>query len=162
MKRYFEIKEYTNGDKTRIYTVHEKGESMSETDKFLYRFKDNPKFKKDIEIIVKWVRKIGSEGALERFFRPESNGEAIPVVASDLRLYCYRINNNILVLGNGGIKTSQKVQDSPDAYPHFQIINDLAFAVNLKISQGKVIISENKLSGNLTFFTNYRKNERDI
>jgi hypothetical protein len=67
-----------------------------------------------------------------------------------------------LVLGNGGVKSSQKVQDSPDAYPHFQIINDLAFAMKLKISQGKVKISENKLSGDLTFFTNYRKNEQGI
>jgi len=67
VKRYFEIKEYINGEKTTVYTIHENGEDLSETDKFFYRFKDSSKFKVDIDIIVKWIRKIGSEGALTDF-----------------------------------------------------------------------------------------------
>jgi len=145
-----------------IYTIIEDGESLSETDKFFVRFKDDLKAKKDVEIIAKWIRKIGSEGALERFFRPESNGKAIPVEASSLRLYCYRVNDEILILGNGGQKTSQKVKDSPDAFPHFQIINGLAFVLKLKTTQGTITVSKNQLSGELTFFLETNQNERDI
>ncbi len=162
MKRYFEIKEFKNFTKTRIYTIHEKDEPLSETDKFLSQYRDNADFKEDFEIIVKWIKKIGSEGALERFFRPEDNGGAIPIKSSKLRLYCYRVNDSILILGNGGRKTSQTVKDSPEVYPHFRIINYVAFIVKLKTSQGKISISENHLKGDLTFYTNPKQNERDI
>ena len=154
MKRYFKITEYIDGDQTRIYTIKENGESFSETDKFFSRFKDDRKFGNDIEIIAKWIRKIASEGALERFFRQENYGEAIPIETSKLRLYCYRVNDDILILGNGGRKTSQAVQFSPDAFPHFQLINVLGFVLKLNVSRGKVVVSGNQLKGDLTFFTN--------
>lgn len=162
MKRYFEIKDFFSGKKTRIYTIIEMGESLSETEKFFVRFKDDLKFKKDVEIIAAWIRKIGSEGALERFFRPEKKGEAIPIVTSGLRLYCCRVSDEILILGNGGRKTSQKVKNSPDAFPHFQIINGLAFVLKLREANGTITISNNQLSGELKFFLETDKNERDI
>jgi hypothetical protein len=162
VKRYFEIKEYASGDNTRVYTIHETGASLSETDQFFSQFKDDPKFKKDIEIIVKWIKKISSEGALERFFRPENKGEAIPIESSKLRLYCYRVNDNILILGNGGQKTSRSVQNSPEAFPHFQTINEVALIVKWKESQGKLSIEGNHLKGELRFFINPKRNERDI
>jgi len=152
VKRYFEIKNYIQGKKAKIYTIYENGESLSETDKFFMRFKDVPKFKKDIEIIVKWIRKISNEGVLERHFRPEDEGVAIPIETSKLRLYGYRINDQILVLGNGGEKSSNLVKDSPDAFPHFQLINSLAFIVDLNKSKKKLIVSQDQLIGDLTFF----------
>lgn len=89
---------------------------------------------------------------MERFFRPENKGEAIPIVTSSLRLYCYRVSDEILILGNGGRKTSQQVKDSPDAFPHFQIINALAFVLKSREANGTITISKNQLSGELKFF----------
>jgi len=56
----------------------------------------------------------------------------------------------------------QKVKNSPDAFPHFQIINGLAFVLKLREANGTITISKNQLSGELKFFLETDKNERDI
>ncbi|MGB3183797.1 MAG: hypothetical protein WBB45_20560 [Cyclobacteriaceae bacterium] len=127
------------------------GEEHNETDKFLSRNISVPKLKKHVEEIVSWLRKIGENGALERYFRNEKAGKAIPITKSGLRLYCHRVNDNILILGNGGKKTSQKAQDSPDAYPHFSFINSFIKEFNRKLRNGDISVSGQGLDGDLYF-----------
>ena len=153
MKRYFEIKSYVSFEKTQFYTIEEVRKGISETDEFFIRFKDNPDYQKDIETISYWIQKIGKEsGALERHFRPESRAKAIPIIKSKLRLYCYRISDELVILGNGGIKSSQKVQHSPDAIPHFEVMNTLAFVIQMKLENDQIEIAGKNISGDLTFF----------
>lgn len=153
MKRYFEIKPYVNFEKTQFYTIEEVGKGINEADDFFIRFKDDPNYQKDIETISYWIQKIGKEsGALERHFRPESKAKAIPIIKSKLRLYCYRISDELVILGNGGIKSSQKVQDSPDAFPHFEVMNTLAFVIQMKLEHDQIEINGKDISGDLTFF----------
>ncbi|UII19273.1 hypothetical protein [Fulvivirga ligni] len=152
MKRY-NIELYKSFDKTTFYTIHEESKKVSETDDFFLRFKDEKKFQRDVNLIRYWLGKIGNEyGAQERRFRPEGKGSAIPIESSKLRLYCYRINERIIILGNGGEKTSQKVQDSPDAFPHFETINHLAYIINLKKQKGEISFAENQIQGDLSFY----------
>lgn len=153
MKRYFEIKPYVSFDKTYFYTIEEVGKGINETDEFFIRFKDDPDYQKDIETIKYWIQKIGKEsGALERHFRPESKAKAIPIIKSKLRLYCFRISDELVILGNGGIKSSQKVQDSPDAFPHFEVMNTVAFVIQMKLENNQIDITGKDISGDLTFF----------
>jgi len=106
VKHYFEIKPYISFEKTQFYPIEELGKGVNETDEFFIRFKDDPDYQKDIEIISYSIQKIGKEtGALERHFRPESKAKAIPIIKSKLRLYCYRISDELVILGNGGIKS---------------------------------------------------------
>lgn len=37
----------------------------------------------------------------------------------DLRLYCHWVNNRIMILYNGGIKTTHRAQDCPNVSRHF-------------------------------------------
>lgn len=67
-----------------------------------------------------------------------------------------------MILGNGGLKTSQLVKNSSDAYPHFQLINDVAFVIKLKESKGHLTILGNQLHRDLKFYLNTKENERDI
>ena len=152
MKRYFEIKPYVSFEKTQFYTIEEVGKGINETDEFFIRFRDNPVYKKDIVIINYWIQKIGNTGALLRHFRPEKKGEAIPIDVSKLRLYCYRISDELVILGNGGIKSSKKVQHSPDAFPHFETMNTLAFVIQMKLENDQIEITGKNISGDLTFF----------
>ena len=70
---------------------------------------------RDLLRIVQLLYKIAEEGALERFFRPEGKMRdsvvALPVLRSKLRLYCLRLSDRILVLGNGGVKNSRTYQE---------------------------------------------------
>lgn len=70
---------------------------------------------RDLLRIVQLLDKIAEEGALERFFRPEGKMRdsvvALPVLRSKLRLYCLRLSDRILVLGNGGVKNSRTYQE---------------------------------------------------
>lgn len=54
-------------------------------------------------------------GALERYFRPEGsindNLCAIPIESGNIRLFCLRISNQILILGNGDKKTTRTYQE---------------------------------------------------
>ncbi|QSE99201.1 hypothetical protein [Fulvivirga lutea] len=151
MKRY-KIEIFKSFEKATIYTIHEQNAEYSETDDFLIRFKDNPDHNEDIQTIKYWITKIGSTGVLERHFRPENDAVAIPLGRSGLRLYGFRITNEILILGNGGKKTSQLVKDSPDAYPHFQLMNSVAYIINLKIQKEEITMNGSDLNGDLTFF----------
>jgi hypothetical protein len=153
VKRYFEIVSYLDFDKTHFYTIYEGGKGHNETDAFFLRFKDDPAYQKDIETIKYWIQKIGKEsGALERHFRPESAASAIPIAVSKLRLYCYRIDDQIVILGNGGIKSSQSAQNSPDAFPYFEDMNTVAFVTQMKLQKQEWSISGKQISGNLKFF----------
>lgn len=65
----------------------------------------------DLMRIVAFINKIAQNGAFERFFRPEGriadHVVALPVLTSKLRLYCLRLSDKILILGNGGVKNSR-------------------------------------------------------
>ena len=72
--------------------------------------------------IAKFVESIADLGALERFFRPEGKMNdrvcALPVIRSKLRLYCLRLSDSILILGNGGVKKT-RTYDEDDELPLF-------------------------------------------
>jgi len=143
--------EYKLFDKVRIYSVLFDDKDQNETDAFISRFDSDKTYKEDFDTIIYWISRIGEYGALERYFRNEWKAKAIPITSSKLRLYCVRLSNNILILRNGGVKTSKKVQDSPDCYPHFEAMN--AFKKNLdnRVKNSKVFINDNKLEGQLDF-----------
>jgi hypothetical protein len=151
VKRY-RIEKYKSLEEVTLYTIREEGKTNNETDDFILRFKDDPKFKQDVETITYYIQKIGERGALERNFRPEKRAVAIPISSSKLRLYGYRVNNSILILGNGGEKTSKKVQDSPDAFPHFELMNFVAYVFNLKLEKQEITIEKRDLKGDFSFF----------
>lgn len=99
------------GEKSTIYTLRFLSEEDSEFERFYIKLKDELEYSQDLMHIVGFIDKIAQHGALERYFRPEgkySDGVcALPVVKSKVRLYCLRISDKILILGNGGIKSSR-------------------------------------------------------
>lgn len=56
------------------------------------------------------------KGALGRFFRPEGkmsdDVQALPVDKCKLRSYCLRLSDEVIILGNGGIKDVQTYEQS--------------------------------------------------
>ncbi len=102
-------------DKCTIYTIQFASESETEYERFYSKFIADAKLNQDLLRIVQLVDKIADEGALERFFRPEGKMRdsvvALPLLRSKLRLYCLRLSDQILILGNGGIKNSRTYEE---------------------------------------------------
>ena len=69
------------------------------------------------------------------------------------------MNEQIVILGNGGLKTSQTAQDSPDLIDHFNEIQKVAFVIKSKISNGQIQVVKKQLIGELSFFTKPHKHE---
>ncbi len=98
-----------------MFSVCFDGSEESEFEKFLSEFKDNATYNKDFNVILLALSKIIDKGALERFFRNEGrmrdNVKALAIDSRKLRLYCLRISDQVLILGNGGVKTTRTYQE---------------------------------------------------
>ena len=76
---------------------------------------------------------------------------ALPVLSSKLRLYCLRLSNGILVLGNGGVKNSRTYEEDDSLRGY--VLNLQKFEELLKEGQknGYVIITERIIETDNTF-----------
>jgi hypothetical protein len=119
--------------KVAFYSFLIKGsdDPQLEIEKFYARFVEEP-YAAAAEDIKGLIQGMAQEyGANERFFRKEGDSHAMPSHVYNrplLRLYCLRCCDKVVILGNGGIKTSGKTQGSPDCYPHFLVMNAIAVA----------------------------------
>lgn len=137
MKIQVEVVWFAEGPKARLYSVRLAGHADSETARFFNRMMVDSRYQSDarfgsaLRTLLDWLNRIARlEGALLRFFRPgEGQGQALPVDKGPLRLYCYRFDDRTLLLCGGGIKSSQKVQQSPDCLPHFHLMNAVVQAL---------------------------------
>ena len=60
-------------------------------------------------------------------------------VPNNLRLYCVCVSEQIVILANGGIKTSQKVQDSSEVLQHFRFANAMSKQISELIKDGDFV-----------------------
>lgn len=110
------LKTIEQNDNVGMFSICFDGNEESEFEKFLNEFKDNATYNKDFNVILLALSKIIDKGALERFFRNEGKmNDSVKALAIDsrkLRLYCLRISDQILILGNGGVKTTRTYQEN--------------------------------------------------
>lgn len=110
------LKTIEQNDNVGMFSICFDGSAESEFEKFLLEFKDNATYNKDFNTILLALAKIIDKGALERFFRIEGkmndNVKALAIDSRKLRLYCLRISDQILILGNGGVKTTRTYQEN--------------------------------------------------
>ena len=109
------LKTIEQNDNVSLFSICFEENSQTEFEKFMSEFKDNATYNKDFNIILLALSKIIDKGALERFFRIEvsmnDNVAALAIDSRKLRLYCLRISDQILILGNGGVKTTRTYQE---------------------------------------------------
>ncbi|MDE6371548.1 MAG: hypothetical protein K2K92_08685 [Duncaniella sp.] len=143
------------GSRCTLYTIQFRSENDSEYERFYAKFIEDAKLNRDLLRIVQIVDKIAEEGALERLFRPEGKMKdsvvALPVVSSKLRLYCLRLSNGILILGNGGVKNSRTYNEDDSLRGY--VLDLQKFEELLKEGQrnGTVTILERTIETDSTF-----------
>ena len=120
MEKKASIQTIAQSDKVGLYSILFEGKDETEFRTFMKRFKDNASLNKDYQAIVRALDRIIANGAVERYFRPEGKMTdrvaALAIDSHKLRLYCLRISDQILILGNGGIKETKTYQESKELW----------------------------------------------
>ena len=144
------LKTIEQNDNVGMFSICFDGSEESEFEKFLIEFKDNATYNKDFNVILMALSKIIDKGALERFFRNEGrmndNVKAVAIDSRRLRLYCLRISDQILILGNGGIKNTRTYQEDEKLSGY--VMDSQTFDRVLVKAQksGKVTIEKNMIT----------------
>ncbi len=142
------------GLKCSLYTVRWEDEEVSETDKFFEKYASD--YEKEVDLLIHVLTYDIAEknGAKEFFFnRNEDLAQALPPKMPNyefarirrlpkkfpLRLYCLKLSDNFVVLFNGGIKTSQTVDESPDLIPHFKAAQYFSKALYKEYRNGTIL-----------------------
>lgn len=114
--------------------------------------------KEKLNHILAWLQEIGDKyGASVQYFRNEQNqGEAMglppnqvakePVYTEDgeitpnnLRLYCHRLNDSVVILLSGALKTANTPQECPNVKPHFELANKLTVSIDNAFKEKEII-----------------------
>jgi hypothetical protein len=146
MKQYVTLEVFRTFRKVRYYTFQIEGHEQNETNKFFSKLEYVEAIADDLYRLNRLIITIGERtGAIIDLFRPEDEAVALPpkphfrvrqilqireIEHNTLRLYCIWISEEIVILANGGIKTSQKTEDSPDLMPHFRFIKSMGKQIN--------------------------------
>ena len=145
------VKNIENEGVVTMYTIQFTCEELSEYEKFVQRFKDSAELKRDYQIIIYALSKIAYNGALERYFRPEGkindNVCALPVDSGKLRLYCLRITDKILIIGNGGLKTTKTYEESEELLGYVIDLQKFDSLIKSEVANGSLTISETDIEG---------------
>lgn len=138
-----------------LYTIQFLTEDKSEYIRFYSRFIDDAIYNEDLARIAKFVESIADLGALERFFRPEGKMSdrvcALPVVKSKLRLYCLRLSNSILILGNGGVKKTRTYDEDDELRGFVVNLQNFDKLIRQGVKDGTITITENEIDTSKTF-----------
>ncbi len=149
MNNFATIKHISSYKKVEYYSVcleHDGDVSLFE----LFLQTHSSENKEKLTHIMYWIKEIGDKyGAKEFYFRNEAetaDASALPPQGIDreptyvefndetgenenapnnLRLYCFRANDNVVFLFNGDIKTADRAQDCDNVRPHFRLANKL-------------------------------------
>lgn len=144
------IQSIAQAAKGSLFTICIEGESCSEIEKFIQKYSES--YNKDLNVILTAIKHmLNASGFLERYFRPEGKMNdrvcALPIQSGKLRLYCLRINDSILIAGNGGVKNAQKYQDCDELNGYVVDLQKLDKALKVAVKRGNVVIEENTISG---------------
>ena len=138
-------------DNVSLYSICFDGNAISEYETFVQKFKDDATLNTDYKNIILALEKIVAVGAFERFFRPEGKMSdrvaALSIDSRKLRLYCLRISDQILIVGNGGRKDTRTYEESSELSGY--VMDLQAFDKMLAEAQkaGSVTIEKNIITG---------------
>jgi hypothetical protein len=155
VKRSITIKHITISDAVGVYSLQFSDKTTTEFLDFISKYKDisNPILKEDFNRIVAILKKIIANGALERLFRTREGKIKDGVVAvpldivgrrkgcGTLRLYCLRISDEVLILGNGGIKYGNSYNDNAELNSYVTNLAELDRVIRKFTRQGKIKIT---------------------
>ena len=155
MNRSFKIVLIESGDAGTLYSIQFKGESKTELEKFL----ENERFKgsDDLDEIAVLLNEMAmSYGFLETYFKIKDGKRRDSLVALSqgrIRLYCLRLLDVLLIVGNGGLKTRRTYQQDPSLNNTVTTLQEIDNLISERLISGKIRINRDTglLTGSLDF-----------
>lgn len=145
----------TSSDNCTVYTIQFLSDKQTEFEKFIVKFRNDAELNPDFQAIMRFVEQILANGALERFFRREGKMSdsvvALPVLKSKLRLYCLRLTDKILVIGNGDVKNSRTYQEDNTLQGYVMDLQKFERLLKQEVQAGNVKITESQIITDKTF-----------
>jgi hypothetical protein len=158
---FYDEYKYVNYYTIRL-EIDEKREELTEAEKF-YEIYDDVTHENfhEFDKIVRVIDGMGNHtrGAELRLFRFEDLAHALPpkvkdahnlldieiIEHSQLRLYCIRLTNEVVILLNGGVKTTNTAQDCPNVKHHFRFAQAVAKAIDDLMKEGVIEIVDKEI-----------------
>ena len=151
MKKKTTLDIISESERATLYSISFEKDGTTEFEKFVAEFEMNAEYNSDYQRIIAALQVILDRGALERFFRPEGkmndNVHAIPIEGGKLRLYCLRISEQIVILGNGGVKNTKSYQEDPKLYGYVLDLQRFEKILKENIDKGYISVDEKELHG---------------
>jgi hypothetical protein len=151
MKKRTTLELVEQSEKVSLYSISFAMDKTTEFERFLQKFEEEASLNEDYQKILYAISIILDKGALERYFRPEGamndNLCALPIESGSIRLYCLRISDEILILGNGGTKSVETYQQDSILYGYALDLQTFDKLLQDVIRDGIVTVEERLLTG---------------
>ena len=151
MSKKATIQTIGQSDNVGLYSICFDGKEENEFREFLHKFRDNATLNKDFQAIVRAIDRIIANGALERYFRTEGKmADRVAALAIDsrrLRLYCLRISDQILIMGNGGVKDTRTYEESKELYGYVMDLQKFDELLKQAQLDGTITIEKTVITG---------------
>lgn len=151
MKKKVTVDLVEESEMVSLYSISFAMDRTTEFELFLEKFENQAKWNKDYQKILYAIKLILNNGALERYFRPEGkmndSVSAIPIESNSVRLYCLRISNEILVIGNGDVKSSATYEEDPKLFGYVLDLQKFEALLDKDIKDGIITVQEKRLIG---------------
>lgn len=149
MKKKTSLELVEQSEKVSLYSISFDPDRTTEFEHFLNKFENEANLNVDYQRILTALDIILDKGALERYFRPEGkikdNLCALPIESGRIRLYCLRISDEILILGNGDKKQTRRYEDDVRLLGYALDLQKFDRLLKKDIEMGYVRIEEHEL-----------------
>lgn len=136
-------------EKVGLFSIIFEGNSLDEFGLFKEKFKDDAKYQGDLNKVLSVINRILQNGAPERYFRFEGTKKddvwAIPPYGNKLRLYCLRMTDSVLIVGNGGVKDTRTYEENEELNGYVITLQKLDELIKKGIKDGSIIIEQTKI-----------------
>lgn len=150
MKKKTTLELVEQSEKVSLYSISFALDRKTEFERFLNKFEKEASLNRDYQRIIYALSIILENGALERYFRPEGKLNdsltALPIENSRIRLFCLRISDEILILGNGDYKHTATYEQDSKLYGYALDLQRFEKLLRKDIDEGIVSIEERELT----------------
>lgn len=155
MEKNLFIELLEDNGKVSLYSPRYEGEEYTEFEKFLLTYRDQ--YPSDVAQLVYRLDIIKREGAADRYFRYEGTRRdrvmALPshLETTSLRLYLLNLQSRVLILGNGGLKTTATYEEDEHLNRCVVTLQKIDIELRQRERQKVITIRGTQLLGELSF-----------